>query len=303
MKIEWVPRCCPICGSTDESHVFSEADFDLDRLDDFAFASRKMPEYMHYRLIVCPICNLLYANPVPTLATIAKAYHEANFDSSIEAGCASRTYGTFLTEIIKRLPDQVGAIDIGTGDGVFLEQLLTYGFTDVVGVEPSKAPVAAAKEKIRPLIREGLFRAEDYESGSFSLVTCFQTLEHLYEPMDMCRNAYKILKKGGGVFFICHNRQSFSAKLLGTKSPIFDIEHLQLFSSKSVKYMLEKAGFVDVKIKTVFNRYPLHYWIKLFPLPMNLKHRIISIFKKTRIGDILLSIPAGNMAVIGYKKG
>lgn len=60
-------RPCPICGSADESHVYSDAHFDLARLDEFAFASRKIPEYMHYRLITCPVCDLLYASPAPVL--------------------------------------------------------------------------------------------------------------------------------------------------------------------------------------------------------------------------------------------
>lgn len=302
-EIEMVNRrACPVCGSIDESNVLTEADFDIEQLDDFAFASRKMPEHMHYRLISCPVCDLLYANPIPTIDMLAKAYREAAFDSSEEAHYASRTYGVFVSEIMKKLPDLVGAIDIGTGDGAFLEQLLASGFTGVVGVEPSRAPIAAAKDEIRPLIRHGLFQPQDFENGSFSLFTCFQTLEHLYDPMEMCRNAYNLLKNGGAAFFICHNRSSLSTKLLGMKSPIFDIEHLQLFSIRSARYLLENSGFVEVEVKVVYNCYPLHYWLKLFPLPIKLKRACVSILKKTGIGYLPVSIPAGNIAAIGYKK-
>jgi hypothetical protein len=182
-----VSRACPLCGSADETHVFAEADFDFERLDGFAFASRKLPEYMHYRLVSCPVCDLIYANPLPTLEMLANAYQAADFDSSKEAHYASRTYATFLPEIAKRLPDREGAIDIGTGDGAFLEELLRNGFTDVVGVEPSAAPIAAAKEDIRPLIRSGIFRPDDFEPGRYSLITCFHTLEHVYDPLVVVR--------------------------------------------------------------------------------------------------------------------
>jgi len=295
-------RSCPLCGTTDESVVFAQADFDFEQLNEFAFASRKIPEYMHYRLIVCPVCDLLYASPVPEMNTLTKSYMEAAFDSSEEAYFASRTYGSFLPGIMNNIPDLVGAIDIGAGDGAFLEQLLNGGFTNVMGVEPSEAPIAAAHDKIRPLIRHGVFRPQDFENNRFSLVTCFQTLEHLYDPMEMCLNAHRMLKKGGAVFFVCHNRRSLSVKLLGLKSPIFDIEHLQLFSDKSVKYMMEQCDFVDIQIKPIHNRYPLHYWVKLFPMPIKLKHSCIYIVKKYKIGYLTLSIPVGNMAVIGYKR-
>ena len=299
--MEMISRPCPVCESTDTSNIFAEADFDLQKLGEFAFASRKIPEYMHYRQILCPVCNLLYASPIPESNTLAIAYHEAAFDSSEEAGFASRTYGNFLPEIGKQLPDLEGAIDIGTGEGSFLEQLLRCGFTRVVGVEPSTAPIAAASTRIRPLIKQGLFRVEDFAPNSFSLVTCFQTLEHLYDPRQMCQDAHTLLKKGGAVFFICHNHLALSAKILGTKSPIFDIEHLQLFSEKSARYLLKTNKFTNITTQVVFNCYPLHYWLKLFPLPIQFKRKLILLSKTFKIGNLPLYLPAGNLAVIGYK--
>ena len=296
-----INRPCPVCKSTSESTVFAKADFDLERLDEFAFASRKIPEYMHYRLLSCPVCDLLYATPIPKTEILTKGYQDAAFDSSEESHYASRTYSSFLQGIMKKLPDLEGAIDIGAGDGAFLEQLLANGFTGVLGVEPSGSPISAAKDEIRPLIRYGIFRPQDFKDESFSLVTCFGTLEHICDPMETCRSAYRMLKKGGAVFFVCHDRRSFSTKLLGLKSPIFDIEHLQLFSMKSVRCLLERCGFVDIEIKAVCNRYPLYYWIKLFPMSISLKRTCISILKKTGIGYLAISIPVGNMAVFGYK--
>jgi len=203
---------------------------------------------------------------------------------------------------MQHLPNSDGAIDIGTGDGAFLEELLRKGFTSVIGVEPSQAPITFAKDEIRPLIKHGLFSIEDFTQGSFSLVTCFQTLEHVYDPKQMCRDAYTLLKNGGAVFFICHNHRAVSAKILGTKSPVFDIEHLQLFSEKSARYLLKTNGFVKIKVKIVFNCYPLHYWVKLFPMPLKFKKICLSFLKKIKIGYLPIYIPAGNLAIIGYKE-
>jgi SAM-dependent methyltransferase len=300
-NMEMIKRACPMCGSTDDSNVFAEANFDLAKLDRFAFASRKMPEYMHYRLISCPHCDLLFANPLPPEEMIVSSYADADYDSSLEAHYAAVTYAGFLPAIRKRLPDCDGALDIGAGDGAFIEQLLAHDFRNVIGIEPSKAPIAAAREDIRPLIREGLFHAEDFAAGSFSLITCFQTLEHLYDPLAMCRSAFTMLKKGGAVLFICHNRRALSARLMGEKSPIFDIEHLQLFSPRSAAYLLRECGFNGIEVKSVANRYPLDYWAKLFPFPAGLKPAFINLLKRTGIGAIPLAIPAGNIAVIGYK--
>src|SRR5262249_12036858 len=156
------------------------------------------------------------------------AYHEAAFDSQEEARHAATTYARFLPVIRARLKSFDGALDIGTGEGAFLRELLAAGFTSVSGVEPSAAPIASAGAQIRPLIVHDIFRPAAFAAASLSLVTCFQTLEHLIDPLKMAQAAFAVLKPGGAVFFVSHNRRALSAKLLGLKSPIFDIEHLQL---------------------------------------------------------------------------
>lgn len=299
--MEMISRVCPLCGSTDTSRIFAEADFDFNRLDGFAFASRKLPEYMHYRLIECKRCDLLYATPLPKEDFLVEGYSEAAYDSSEESHNAARTYASFLPAIMERLADLRGALDIGAGDGAFLEFLLEHGFEGIVGIEPSRAPIAAARHDIVPLIREGVFCTGDHDPEKFSLITCFQTLEHLYDPLAMVRGVWRLLKPGGAAFFICHNRRSLSARLLGTKSPIFDIEHLQLFSPESARYLLEQNGFSSVTVSPIVNRYPLRYWMRLAPLPQNLKLSLISAIDRIGLGGLPLSIPAGNIAVIGYK--
>jgi SAM-dependent methyltransferase len=300
-KMRMVRRPCPVCSSRDDSNVFAEENFDPQRLDDFAFASRKIPELMHYRLVICPVCDLLYSNPLPTIGAISKGYEDAAFDSSEEAHYAARTYGRFLTVVMKNIPGTKGALDIGTGDGAFLEELLNKGFTGVAGVELSKAPIKASKENIRPLIRNSPFNPGNFKKSSMSLISCFQTFEHLYDPLEMCRSAHQLLKDKGAFFVVSHNRKSISAKLLGMKSPIYDIEHLQIFSPRSIKYLFEKAGFSQVTVKSLFNLYPLHYWLKLLPFPKKMKVGLIRALKKTGIGYIPIPLPAGNMVIIGYK--
>jgi SAM-dependent methyltransferase len=299
--LELRSRCCPVCGSADESRVYAEANLDPARFDRFTFASRKLPEYMHARLIQCPSCDLVYASPAPSLESIAAGYREAHFDSGAEASYAAQTYGRLLAGILPRLPDRDGALDVGTGDGAFLRELLRAGFTGVIGVEPSRAPVEAAAPDVRPLIRQELFRPESVAPESLRLVTCFQTIEHLDDPLSLCRTAWQALKPGGALFLIGHNRRALSARLLGRKSPIFDVEHLQLFSPESLRHMLRAAGFAEVSVSHVVNRYPLSYWLRLFPLPSLLKRPLAWALELSRVGRLPIPLPAGNLAAVAFK--
>jgi SAM-dependent methyltransferase len=256
---------------------------------------------MHLRLVTCPGCDLLFANPIPKQQAVEQAYHDASFDSAEEAGHASRTYGRLIDTIRQDLPGSDGVLDIGTGEGSFLEELGSRGFTGLVGVEPSAAPVAAAKPETRPLIRHELFNPSAFTPASFSLITCFQTLEHVFEPGELVRAVYHLLKPGGAFVAVCHDRRALSARILGKKSPIFDIEHLQLFSPRSGRALLTSAGYERVKAKMIYNRYPVHYWSKLLPIPGGRKEAVVSRLRHSSVGRAAVSLPAGNQVIVGFK--
>jgi len=119
----------------------------------------------------------------------------------------------------------------------------------------------------------------------------------------MCRAALGLLKPGGAFIAVAHNYRSFFARALGGKSPIFDIEHLQLFSPASLRKMMEASGFSRIMIMPIANRYPLHYWLKIAPLGSGFKKRAIAFSRSTGIGNIPLSVRGGNLFAVGFKEG
>ncbi len=98
-----------------------------------------------------------------------------------------------------------------------------------------------------------------------------------------------------------HNRRALSALLLGLKSPIFDVEHLQLFSRKSMRRLLTTAGFTRIRVVPILNCYPLSYWLRLLPIPRRLKQQVLPALLGTRLGQLALPLPAGNLAALGFK--
>jgi SAM-dependent methyltransferase len=296
---KWTARACPLCRR-DESREILPSTIDPAKLDGFAFASRKLPEYMHLRMVECVHCGILYGNPALSWSIVSQGYQEASFDSQEESAFAAVTYREILHRYLPNLP-RASALDIGAGDGAFLEQLLAEGFQDVRGVEPSAAPIAAAKPDIRPRIHRGFFQPDDYSPNTFDLVTCLQVMEHVWDPLETARNAFGILKPGGAFLVAVHNRRALSARVLGARSPIFDIEHLQLFSPPTISALLESAGFTNVRALDVGNRYPLQYWLRLAPLPF--KKALIAAVRRTGLGKIPLTIRAGNTVAFGFKPG
>ena len=245
---------------------------------------------------------MLFASPAPGAALLAEAYRDANYDSQAEARYASATYAKLVRWLRPRLPANGGVLDVGAGDGAFLEVLLSLGFTEVAGVEPSQAALEAAKPHIRPLMRKGIFSARDFEPGRLRLVSCLQTVEHLPEPLAVFRDAHALLCDGGALLVVCHDRTSPANRLLGRRSPIYDIEHLQLLHPSSLRGLLERAGFHDIEIRPFANRYPLRYWMRLAPLPAVAKSRVISALDQARLGALALNVPVGNLAAVGWRR-
>jgi SAM-dependent methyltransferase len=298
---ELTPRSCPSCGSEDDSRVFAEQRLDLEALDERAFASRKRPELMRLRLVACPVCDLVYASPVPSAEALARAYDGAAFDSAEEARYAARSYAKELAPVLADLPDREGALDIGTGEGAFLGELLQLGFAGVAGVEPSRAPIEAAPPQIAPLIEHGVFAAEIRPAASLSLVTCFQTIEHVPDPAAMVRDAVQLLKPGGVLAIVCHNRRAALNRALGMRSPIIDVEHMQLFSPRSIEELLRRGGLDQVQARPISNRYPIRYWARLAPLPGSVRPYLSSFLERSGIGGRPLTVPVGNLLAWGVR--
>jgi SAM-dependent methyltransferase len=274
---------------------------DAGRLDEFAFASRKRPEFMHHRLVLCNRCDLLFANPAPTPVSLERAYRAASYDSAVESKYASLTYAAQLDHLLPTLPTEGGAVDIGTGDGAFLARLLERGFRDVIGIEPSEAPITHATPEVAVHIRRGAFDPGDFPPGRFRLVTCFQTLEHVDDPVALCRGALRLLQPGGALFVVSHDRRAPLNRVLGRKSPIYDIEHLQLYSPPALRALFVRSGFCAVRHWAVHNRYPLRYWTSLAPLPMPLRKWLATGLDRLGLASLPVSLPVGNLAVVGYK--
>ena len=297
-------RSCPICQSTDPGQVLFEENIDEALINSFTFASRKMPEFMNLKLIVCRTCDSLYAPSVFQPYFLQQAYHTTSYDSDEEAYFAAASYARHLGDILPNLPDKKAALDVGAGNGAFLQSLIDAGFEEVIGIEPSTEAIRFAPSAIRKHIKTGMFNAQEFPKQHFSLICIFQTLEHIDNPGQFFQYAYDLLKPGGVLLMVTHNYRHWLMRLLGKKSPIIDIEHLQLFSPASLQFALKKYGLHNIQIRSLLNVYPLYYWIKLLSIPCSMKNRLFKFLKNgagSSLGALRIGMKVGNLVTWGYK--
>ena len=293
-------RSCPVCGAPPErSRLYLDRSIDLAKITQASFASRKLPEYMSHRLVRCSDCTTIYAVEGPSPDILAAVYRDASYDTAVEAEMAATTYANILAPHVTLLPRRGALLEIGTGTGVFLARMANAGFRTRIGVEPSTAAIDAADPAVKPLIREGIFDPADFAPGSLSMICCFQTLEHVPDPRKLVEDAFTLLEPSGLLALITHNADGTLNRLLGRRSPIIDIEHLQLFTPENMTFLLEKAKFERVTIQSFKNTYPLRYWLRLAPLPM--KQRILALADAMGLGNRSLPANVGNILTTAWK--
>lgn len=101
---------------------------------------------MHFSMRQCGACKVLFASPTPELEWFENSYEDAGYDSNAEADFASNTYALLVKRFQSLLPDLQTVLDIGTGNGGFLNRLLNLGFKTV---EPSHSAAAMALPEVR----------------------------------------------------------------------------------------------------------------------------------------------------------
>jgi SAM-dependent methyltransferase len=297
-----IQRNCPICNTdAAKAKLFLKESIQEDRLNSFSFASRKIPEFMNYQLVRCPQCDLIYVDHPPKNSELARQYHVSNFDSSEEANDAANSYANMISGVLNHLTTKDAALEIGTGTGIFLEYLKGQGFTNLQGVEPSSAAIAAAPEHRQKWIREAIFEESDFVENSFDLICCFMTLEHVGDPNQIVGAASRLLKPGGALVLVTHDHRSWVNRLLGRRSPIIDIEHMQLFSRKSIEELFIRNHFENIQIESFFNCYTLRYWVRLLPLNLEFKEKLTNILNSLGLADRKIRFNVGNIFSVAYR--
>ncbi|GHS95547.1 hypothetical protein AGMMS50276_11610 [Synergistales bacterium] len=294
-------RPCPVCGGKDYT-LFAKEKVERDKITQSTYSSRKEPEFMRFRLVRCRDCELVYAPSIPDMSFLDSAYGEASYDSDEEARRAALSYAKALSPYVDRLQNKQDAVDVGAGNGALLPLLKKQGFARVIGIEPSQAAIDAAPDDVRRFLRKGLFTQEMIEDLHPSLMCSFMTLEHMPNPDDFVKASYSALSAGGGVAVVVHNYQGALNSLLGLRSPIMDIEHLQLFCPKAIKTLLSNAGFENIAVEPLKNEYPLRYWLRLSPLPKVAKSFIARLLEKLNISHSQFSFNVGNLLAVGWKR-
>ncbi|MBI4369364.1 MAG: class I SAM-dependent methyltransferase [Elusimicrobia bacterium] len=211
-------------------------------------------EKIGFSYVLCDDCGTLFVNPRPTLDQLREFYVDSpssrfwveGFFKPVAEARREAIFKPRAQFVAERLSEKqlrcVG--DIGAGFGLFLEELARLKPQGrYVAIEPSPEMAAICRDKNIEVAEAMVEDLEGYD-GAFSLLTCFELLEHLYEPEVLMRQAYRLLAPGGVFLATTLNGQGFDIQVLWERSnSVYPPHHINFFNPSSLSRLARRAGF------------------------------------------------------------
>ncbi|MBF0595397.1 MAG: class I SAM-dependent methyltransferase [Candidatus Omnitrophica bacterium] len=299
---------CALCGPGVRHRVLYPARLDSAGIKpEQLFSSRRIPGRIHFRIVTCDRCGLVYSNPIFDEETISRLYAESQFidDPFLKNQFINikQDYGRHLKKAAAHVPGARRLLDIGCGNGFFLSVAREQGFSNIKGVEPGRDACAKADPDIRPSIVQGTFTKDLFPRNSFDIVSAFHVLDHLLSPADFLNDVREVLRPGGIVLLVAHNVRFWVTRLAGEHAPMFHIEHVYLFDPRTARMLLEKSGFDVLEVEDLTCTYTLAHALKMVPMPISVKTSILKMLEGKPAADIKVRLSPGDMLLIARKPG
>jgi 2-polyprenyl-3-methyl-5-hydroxy-6-metoxy-1,4-benzoquinol methylase len=161
-------------------------------------------------------------------------------------GARERAHGKFLDEIPpfgnRRL------LDVGCGLGFFLARAQSRGW-DVHGIDTSPTWVGLANARLgRERVELATVEESRYAASSFDLVTAWDVVEHIFEPVPFLLRLRELMAPGGKLFIrtpnISYAYPVYAARrwLLRHDVELGPTNHVVYFTAHTMRDALWRAG-------------------------------------------------------------
>jgi len=229
---------CNLCGCPDQAIVL------------------RGPDRMHhlpgqFTLVRCTACGLIYQSPRVAPDAIGQLYPPGYepFQSSVaDEGYIPRDIVRTAAFVHQLRPVGGRLLDVGCGAGDFLVAMQRLFPTwQLQGVEPNQAAAARAAGRGLDVLPGSL---EDLPGGvpQPDVVTLWNVLEHLADPLAFLHEIERRLAPGGALCLAVPVNDSWEARIFGRYWVGWELpRHLYAFDQRSIKRLLDAAGFTIVQ--------------------------------------------------------
>lgn len=292
---------CNLCGSA-EFEVLYKSNLAPESVDSCHYACTNFAFRSHGQIVRCKSCGLIYMNPRPEENANLTKYESIVDQTYIDE--KSGRIATFTSAIkeIEKFKQRGRILDVGCYAGFFLEVANKRGW-ETCGVEPSSWASEYANKSLRLDVRKGTLREADFAPKQFDVVTMWDVLEHLHDPLGTLYKASWVLKDDGLLCLTTINTSSIFARLLGKSWPELMQMHTYYYSRNTLKKMLRKANFNLIKVSNHTRIVRLQYLIsRLQEYSPALTGLLSACIDKVGVGGMLVKVNLGDLIMIYARK-
>jgi len=149
--------------------------------------------------------------------------------------------------------------ELGCGNGAVAKTLTDLGY-DITGVDTSAEGIALAGQHYPQL---KLAQGSAYDDlagryGQFPAVVSLEVVEHVYFPRQYAATVYALLEPGGSAILSTpyhgywkNLALALTGKMDAHFTALWDYGHIKFWSVKTLRLLLEEAGFQDITFQRV----------------------------------------------------
>lgn len=301
----FIKRTCPACGDSHTNEAISSEklaeNLSYEELESYWNGFFKEKLFFSYKR--CSSCDMLYAPVFFNEKQLENLYGQMppNMDE-VPLSALKKTQRGYFNTLKKHSKLTGGFIEVGPDIGLFTENCARDGtFSEYWLFEPNRsveadlAKVVAGKKY--HVIHE-MFGFSHVPDNAASVAVIIHVLDHLLDPVATLQELKQKLTPDAKLLLVTHDESSLLRKAVGWKWPAFCLQHPQIYNPKTMRTLLEKAGFEVLEQSKTVNYFELRFLLKHLLWAFGFKVKSMPNF-----GGITLGLKLGNIITIATPKG
>jgi SAM-dependent methyltransferase len=223
-------------------------------------------------LVRCPRCDHRQTEPMPSDAVLRRAYAGAASEDYIEEEAGQRETARRALARIEGLlepvpipdngsPRRRTLLDLGCWVGFMLSEAVERGWR-AIGVEPSEFASGYARERLGLDVRTGELLTTPLPLGHFDAIVMGDVIEHLPRPAEALERIAELLRPGAIVWMALPDAGSLVARGLRARWWSVIPTHVQFFTRRSIRALLEREGWTVLAIETAPKAFSVRYYLE-----------------------------------------
>jgi 2-polyprenyl-3-methyl-5-hydroxy-6-metoxy-1,4-benzoquinol methylase len=213
----------------------------------------------------CNECGMVYLNPIMDSTAYSTFYNNdeqrkfvdkvVKYDYDTKIAEQTKYRLKILEEALEYI-EEASIMDVGSGLSSFATEAIKMdGVKSAIGIEPSISRAKISRERGNNVLNCDIFD-DSVEEISSNVITLFQVLEHIAEPIRFLDRAYSLLPRTGYLIVEVPNHDDVLVNLKKYKKFYYQNAHCSYFDDKTLTNLVGMCNF-DIVKKIKKQRYSL----------------------------------------------